>query len=269
MRVRLHTGVRCPWRGLGRVRDSASVSAMSPRSLLATGLRDLARAMVPVACPGCLELDVRLCGACAAPWWSDPVRVEGCAPRLDIAGRAGLPVWAIAAHGGAVAGVVGAWKDGARRDLDAWMRAAMTRAAGAVGPVLHGTGAGRVAVVPAPSRPASTRRRGVDLPRELARGAVDGLREAGMAAEVRPVLSIGAGESRGRSARGRWRDASRSVACAAAPRQPVLLIDDVLTTGATLASCAGVLERRGASVLGAIVATYVDSGRADPARGLG
>lgn len=269
MRASLHRRARWPSQCPLHVHDPASMRAVSPRSLLITGLRDLARAVVPAECPGCGELDVRLCGHCAAPWWEEPVRVEACAPRLDIAGRAGLPVWAIAAHGGAVAGVVGAWKDGARRDLDAWMRAAMTRAAGAVGRELRGAQAGRVAVVPAPSRPASTRRRGVDLPRELARGAARGLTEAGVLADVHPVLSIGAGESRGSSARGRWRDASRSVACTAAPRLPVLIIDDVLTTGATLASCAAALERRGASVLGAIVATYVDSGRVDPARGLG
>ena len=237
--------------------------------VVARAARDLARAVVPVACPGCGEPDVRLCGRCAAPWWDAPVRVEDCAPRLDVAGSASLPVWSIASHEGPVAGVVGAWKDAARRDLDRWLADAMARACVEVGAQLGHAGVRAMAVVPAPARPASTRRRGVDLPWILARGAAAGIAAAGLHAPAVKALRIGAGESRGSSARGRWRDASRSVGCRAAPTLPVLLIDDVLTTGATLASCARALEERGGSVVGAVTATFVDTGRADPARGLG
>lgn len=218
-----------------------------PTLIVGRAARDIARLIVPVSCPGCGAHDVRWCDECAAAWWEAPLRSESLAPRLDIEGRPALPIWAIAELVGPNHSMVVAWKDGGRRDLDRFFADAARRAAVHIAPALDPGGSTRVrqpiAVVPVPARAASTRRRGVDLPLLLARAASDGLRAAGVDAVVRPVLSIGRGEQRGASARQRWRQASSlRVSGDAGPPTTALLVDDVMTTGATLAAAVRSLD---------------------------
>lgn len=217
-----------------------------PTRAVERAARDIARLIVPVSCPGCGAHDVRWCDDCAAAWWEAPLRSESLAPRLDIEGRPALPTWAIAELVGSSHSMVVAWKDGGRRDLDRFFADAARRAAVHIAPALdqgriHGNQA--IAVVPVPARAASTRRRGIDLPLLLASAAAGGLRAAGVDAVVRPVLSIGKGEQRGASARQRWRQASSlRVKDNAGGPATALLVDDVMTTGATLAAAVRSLD---------------------------
>jgi predicted amidophosphoribosyltransferase len=101
--------------------------------------------------------------------------------------------------------------------------------------------------VPVPSKPRSVRRRGVALSDVLARAVARSL-----ALPTVTALRAHGGHSRGQSSVGRWDAAGVRVARPIAPRA-ALLIDDVVTTGATLARAADALEGAGSAVLGALV----------------
>lgn len=248
-----------PPRGAGR----PGVGVASPGSSGAPGalarlVADLGRLLLPVECPGCGLPDERLCPACGSAFAGPPRRCESDVARLDrMDGAPVPPVWAVAPYAGPVRGVVVAWKDRGRADLTHVLVGSAERAGAALAPALADVaGWGGVRLVPVPSTAAARRRRGADLVRLLAEGVARGLRSGGVAAGVAPVLRRRRRRDQvGLGARARGRNAAGSVAVRrrADARGVVVLVDDVVTTGSTLAACRAALERAGALVVGAVV----------------
>ncbi|MFC8798329.1 ComF family protein [Promicromonospora sp. NPDC057138] len=229
-------------------------------------VRQLGRLLLPVACP-CGELDVRWCARCAALLAGPPVRAEQGAPRLDrLDGVPPVPVWALTPYAGPVRDVVVHWKDRGRADLDHLLGPALRRAAARLGPALsraaHGSpGDAPLAVVPVPSTGAARRARSREPVAVLARAVAVGLHDAGIPARVVPALARrGSGRDQvGLGARARGRNLTGAVRMtrrggrSLGQRSVCILVDDVLTTGATLAAAERTLERHGHDVLGATV----------------
>lgn len=221
-------------------------------------LAQLCGLVLPVRCAGCDLPDEPWCARCAAHLHAPACRCEHRAGRLDLLdGLDPPPVWCAASFTGPVRRAVSAWKDAGRADLGP----AFVEAVQAVAQdeqVRSGlAGRGELLVVGVPTSPAARRRRGFD-PVDLLAGAVaTRLDECGVRSRhvralrrSRDTDSAGLG-SRARAGRvpPRVRGRARGVVAGA----EVLLVDDVLTTGATFAACRRAIEGAGARLTGGIV----------------
>lgn len=185
----------------------------------------------PTWCAGCDALDTTLCAVCAARL----------VPAVRERSLDGLTVHSGLVFDGVAARVLRAAKEDGRTPL---LRALAPALAAAASAGLAQAPAGPTAIVPIPASPAAMRRRGYRVVEVIAghaglpvhrllrtSGATLDQRRLGLAERARNVDErMRAGDARGRA---------------------VLIVDDVVTTGATLREAARALIAAGAVVIGA------------------
>lgn len=159
---------------------------------------------------------------------------------------AGFPVChAVAAYDGAVRSALIAYKERGRREL---CRPLGTALAASVLTGVDGAEDGRVLLVPVPSRRRAIRQRGVDTTNALALEAARVLRRSGVDTRTVPALRLcrTTRDSAGLSAAARAVNVSGAMAAqvrngADRGSSVLVIVDDLLTTGATLGEAARAL----------------------------
>lgn len=203
--------------------------------------------LLPQRCAGCGLTGGQLCAACGAAL-TGPARLRPPRPAPP-----GLPPpWAVALYAGAVRQLIVAHKEHGRAGLARPLGAALARAV-----LAAAGGAGSTTLlVPVPSSRASVRRRGADPTLRIALAAA---REAGRLGV--PAHCVRALAHTRRVADQAGLDAERrtaNLAGALTARRDlrgarVVVVDDVITTGATVTEATRALRAAGAEVTAAAV----------------
>lgn len=226
------------------------------------GLREvLAAALelaVPLECGGCGKPGDGWCARCAAAVHDDPVVLS---PRVALP----VPAWGMGRYRGPLRGAVVGVKEHRRTDLVPVLGGVLARGLVTLARWEAYPPARRLVLVPAPTRAWAARRRGGDPVTAIARAAaaalgprvtvVPGLRTAGWTRDS-AGLTAGARMANLSGAVSVPGDLPPGLLRAPAGAVTTLLIDDVLTTGATAATAVRALRSRGVDVAGvAVLAT--------------
>lgn len=217
-----------------------------------TTLLDL---VLPAECAGCgrtgsADVAQGLCKACTFALGGPPITVR------PVRRPGGLPtVHALAPYRAPVPDIIIAQKEYGRFDLARPLGRHLARAA------LAAAGdASALWLVPAPSALSSTRRRGQDPVRRMARVAAAELRALGRSANVLPALRHcrAVSDQVGLTHLERARNLAgaltvRPAAGSRLPLRPIVIVDDVMTSGSTLAEAARAIRSAGGRPVGAAV----------------
>lgn len=240
--------------------------------------QELVSLLLPVGCCGCGRGRTPLCEACRGLLASGvPRRVRPWPVPVGLP-----PVYAGAVYADEMRAVLLAHKERGALPLARPLGAVLAAAVAALlrAPRARGSpsGGGTVQLVPVPSARRAVARRGHDPVRRIALAAAARLRRAGLPVRVDPALRRRRPVADQATLGGAERRANLAGALTAAPRGgrwggPVVLVDDLVTTGASLAEAAravravaappaaGAAGAGAGTVLGAAVIAAPEAGR--------
>lgn len=211
-------------------------------------------ALFPRGCAGCDRPDEVLCGDCRSLFshWRSRELVSGHNVRNTV------QAWSASTYQGAVRHAILAWKDHDDIELDRVFGTVITdlMTHTEIPSVCHREAT--VLIVPAPSSQSSMRRRGRRHIEPLSKAVANALCDCGIDAQsCRALMSTASG---GRSVQqtssaqrvqriGGRVEVNKGVTIHG---RQVILVDDIITTGATLRQCAQTCSQSGAEVIGAL-----------------
>lgn len=212
-------------------------------------LRDALATLFPVSCGGCSTSDTRMCCDCLESLQ------EAVSPQIDELEAGNLRVVSAMPYVPALQKVLDSFKERGRADLARELSSlllvslrripALTVATELPQPLL---------LVPVPSRKVARARRGYDHIPLLLERALPRAKPVAALKHVRKVADQSAldRDSRGENLRGAF------AASALVRGRTCVVVDDLVTTGATLAEAVRALRAAGATVLGAVVIARVE-----------
>jgi predicted amidophosphoribosyltransferase len=213
--------------------------------------QEIAGLVLPVDCAGCGRPRVELCARCEG-LLGGAATVRRVRPVPEPAGLP--PVHAVGRYGDEVRAVLLAHKERGALGLARPLGRALAAAVAPLG------AAGRVLLVPVPSARRTVARRGHDATARMAGAAAGVLRRQGTPARAVALLRHRrvVADQAGLDAEGRLANLAGAVVAAGGAggllaAAPVVLVDDLMTTGASLSASAQAVGAAGGRVLGAAV----------------
>lgn len=209
------------------------------------GVLDL---VLPLQCGGCGAPGQKWCESCARDLAVKPDEPHLVTPRLD----PGVPVLSLGRYAGARRKAVVAVKEHGRADLIRPLATAI--ATGLEHLLTWGVLDAPLTLVPAPTRRTAARRRGGDPVTRIARAAAT----AHPGLTVIPALRLKpfTRDSVGLSSADRQRNIAGRIRQDTPVNGPVVVVDDVVTTGATAMESVRVLQTRGADVVAVLALAH-------------
>jgi len=205
-------------------------------------LTQVADVVFGAQCAGCENTAIALCSSCSAEIRPRPVvvRTEPC--RVAAAGD----------YDGVLRSTIIAWKERGRFTVERPLAHLLAASILSIDPDPP------VCLVPIPSRPDRRRVRGADVVADLGRVAGRHLRSVGLETRVTPCLALvkRVRDQAGLSAAERADNLRGAFVARRIPAGTVVLIDDIVTTGATLSAAAWALTNAGATVAGAATVAH-------------
>lgn len=239
-----------------------------PRSQLREVIAQTCALVAPRQCP-CGQEGSWLCERCAGLLEAAPRRVESSCDALQVLTAARvreehhegitlpagvdhsplLPVLALGEYGGNLQRLVLAWKNGGMLHLGARIAPALVPAVAQLAAAADIAAPG---LIPVPSRRSARLRRGEDHTAELVRAIARTDAGHALLLRSRPTTAQDGQGARQRRTR-RIHLEGRRARAAGRRAEPVIIVDDVVTTGSTLRGMHDALTAAGMQVIGAVV----------------